>query len=213
MCLANLTLSLPNKGIFKSTDVNDIINKLSFYGLIVSVNCSLFPGYFRINRTSLEEVINDCTILDGIREAYFYTQEYINILNENNIIFEDRLNIFTRGNIIDDLKKSGLLKEEHDETCRDGVSFMTFKKKYELTPVLCEFLELPYGTEETCEFVGKRLYELGYIVQMENNNLKYTESFREFVKYEEMKFSDQRIMNNNSFYVIRDICRKHLLSN
>ena len=44
------------------------------------------------------------------------------------------------------------------------------------------------------------------------NKYNYSNELKNLVDYENKKFSEQNLYNSNPFYIIRNVCRNHLIT-
>ncbi len=198
---------------FESDNIKEVIDRLMYYGHLRSKNSSQYEGLTYINE---EGLIVESDEVDDMNKSYYLTQLYINKINESSMfnkdfkILKNMENEFTEDGFIQVLQESGSLILENSKCLGDGISWMESDTLYEVSYQLSELLRVEYGFKCSCKDIFK--LTKNHYEEVGLNRYRYTNELKSLADYENKSISEQKIFDSSPFYLIRSICRKHLIS-
>ncbi len=212
MCKSTFNLVLDSNSIHfgSDKDILDIIYYLMKIQYIGIKNTSTSPDLSYINEEGL--IIEDEIYMmhDNNDKQLYINQIFLNLINKKTDKYLiNQFNQFSKFDLINILKKSNILIENKTSCLGDGISWMNEEKKYKFSDELCDFLGLSYDYQGSPKEVIQLMKT--HFFEVELNKYNYSNELKNLVDYENKKFSEQKLFNSNPFYIIRNVCRKHLL--
>ncbi len=143
------------------------------------------------------------------------TQKLIDKINEKSLsqngerILKDRIDEFTRVEFIDILKQVGTFSEVNHKKCyADYLSWMQDGRTFTCSQELSELLEVfnyeVFGGKDICKML------CSHVEENESNRYIISKKMKEFIKFDELDYVKQSNYIRIPYFMIRDICRKHL---
>lgn len=213
MCKSKFILKFKDSiSYFESDNSHEVIDRLMYYEHLKTKNTSSYSGLTYINEDGL---IVESDEIENFNKTYYLTQIYINKINEGSIyhkglkIMKNMKNEFTEDELIQLLKDSGSLILEKTKCLGDGISWMYEDTIYEISYLLSELLGIQYGYQCSCKDIFKLIKN--HYEEVGLNKYKYSDELKSLVDYENLSFGQQKLFDSNPFYIVRSICRKHLI--
>lgn len=216
MCLSKIIFTLDGKKI----NIHDTINYDEMYGYLLDMN---YIKYYGSAGYIFKLIDENGVLIDNLepnydihRNSVAMTQDFIEILNKisleknGELLLKNRIDEFTKDEFINILRQLGCFSEVHKKKCyADYLSWMQDGRTFKCSTELADFLDI----FEDSLLEGKNIVKMlidGHIEEIGLNQYKISERMKNLIKYEELSLSTQRNYRMMPYYLVRDICRKHL---